>query len=80
MVQEEVRNYEISVWTLQDDFITVLKAANIQRKGQTQDGELKLNVDGTQELSFSIPMYIYEGINRIENPTWYDYKHGILIA
>lgn len=80
MVQEEVRNYEISVWTLQDDFITVLKAADIQRKGQTQEGELTLNVDGTQELSFSIPMYLYEGIKRIENPAWYDYKHGILIA
>lgn len=80
MVQEEVRNYEISVWTLQDDFITVLKAANIQRKGQTEEGELKLNVDGTQELSFSIPMYIYDGVNRIENPSWYSYKHGALIA
>lgn len=80
MVQEEVRNYEISVWSLQDDFITVLKAANIQRKGQTEEGELKLNVDGTQELSFSIPMYIYDGVNRIENPTWYNYKHGALIA
>ena len=80
MVQEEVRNYEISVWSLQDDFITVLKMANIQRKGQTENGELKLNVDGTQELSFSIPMYIYDGIERIENPTWYSYKHGALIA
>lgn len=80
MVQKEVRNYEISVWTLQDDFITVLKAADIQRKGQTQDGEMTLNVDGTQELSFSIPMYLYEGATRIENPAWYNYAQGILIS
>ena len=25
-------------------------------------------------------MYIYDGVNRIENPTWYSYKHGALIA
>jgi len=29
----KIRSYEVSIWTLQDDFITVLKHANIENKG-----------------------------------------------
>jgi len=28
-----IRSYEVSIWTLQDSFITVLKWANIENKG-----------------------------------------------
>jgi len=80
MTQQEVRSYEVSVWTLQDDFITVLKPANIEFKGQIQDGSLELNVDGTQEFSFTIPMYLnVDGIKK-ENPIWYDYRDGVLLV
>lgn len=80
MTQQEVRSYEVSVWTLQDDFITVLKPANIEFKGQIQDGSLELNVDGTQEFSFTIPMYLnVDGIKK-ENPIWYDYRNGVLLV
>ena len=69
-----IRSYEVSIWTLQDDFITVLKYANLENKGQLKDGKLKLNVDGTQELTFTIPMYLYNPINNRleENPMWYN--------
>ena len=75
-----IRSYEVSIWTLQDDFITVLKPANIEFKGQIQDGSLELNVDGTQEFSFTIPMYLnVDGIKK-ENPIWYDYRDGVLLV
>ena len=73
-----IRSYEVSIWTLQDDFITVLKYANLENKGQLKDGKLKLNVDGTQELTFTIPMYLYNPINNRleENPMWYNTQNG----
>ena len=80
MVQRELRNYEVSIWSLQDDFITVLKYSDIEHKGQTQDGELISNVDGTQELSFKIPMYLFRDGQKIENPVWYNYTSGIIVA
>ena len=78
----KVRSYEVSIWTLQDDFITVLKYANIENKGQLQDGKMTLNVDGTQELTFTIPMYIYDNIKNklVENPIWYNTKNGNIIT
>ena len=69
-----IRNYEISVWTLQDDFITVLKHSLLENKGQIQNGEMTLNVDGTQELSFSIPLYYSIDGVLVENPLWNLYK------
>ena len=80
MIGQESRNYEISIWTLQDDFITVLKFADMGYKGQVQDGELILNVDGTQEFSFSIPMYYTLNGTLIENPAWYNYINGTIVA
>lgn len=81
MIQKELRSYEISIWSLQDDYITVLKQADIEYKGQAQDAEMRLNVDGTQELTFRLPMYIYndEGV-KVENPVWYNYINGITIS
>lgn len=80
LVMRDIRNYEISVWTLQDDFITVLKHSNLENKGQIQDGEMTLNVDGTQELSFSIPLYYSVNGVLTKNPLWDLYKDGVLAA
>ena len=73
-----IRSYEVSIWTLQDDFITVLKYANLENKGQIQDGKAKFNVDGTEELTFTIPMYLYNPNSNIleENPIWYNTRNG----
>lgn len=70
-----IRNYEISVWTLQDTFISVLKYANLENKGQIQDGKAKFCVDGTQELSFTIPMYLHS--NEV-NPRWWNTSKDLL--
>ena len=86
MIDENiVRNYEISLWTLQDSFIAVLKQSGINSKGQVQDSIETINIDGTQELSFTIPMYLTApngtGLNKkIENPIWYNTQNGNLIV
>ena len=70
VLEKEVRSYEVSIWTLQDEFITVLKWSNLENKGRIQNPKMTLADDGTQELKFSIPMYCYDpNINQlIENP------------
>jgi len=80
MPVEQVRNYEISIWTLQDSFITVLKPLNLEFKGVIQDGTITLQDDGVNNISFSIPMYIMHNGQQIENPLWYTRQQGNLIA
>lgn len=65
-----VRSYEVSIWTLQDRFLSILKWATMDCKGQIQTPEIVLRDDGTQEFSFSIPKFYYNGNVRIENPMW----------
>ena len=73
------RSYEVSIWSLQDDFNAVLKEANLESKGQLVKGSMKLSTDGTRELTFSIPMYIYEMDKKIENPLWCNTRNGNLL-
>ena len=77
MEYEKIRSYEVSIWTLQDDFITVLKPSDLENKGQIEEGIARMNVDGTRELNFRIPMYIEPGV---ENPAWYNVRKGFIIA
>ena len=65
-----VRSYEISIWTLQDKFLSVLKWATQDHKGQIQDPEMTIRDDGTQELSFVIPKFYWVGPEKIQNPMW----------
>ena len=66
----QLRNFEISIWTLQDDFITTIESAWIKTKGKTQDASMNLNIDGTQQLTFSVPMYYFINGQKISNPAW----------
>lgn len=71
-----IRSYEVSIWTLQDSFITVLKWSNLENKGQIQQPKVTLDSDGTENFSFSIPMYLHPGE---ENPIWYNTLNGNLM-
>lgn len=78
MIIGEMRSYEVSLWTLQDEFITVLKWSDVEQSGRVQEPKMELNVDGTQKFTFSIPMYLNKWIDgidghaeRVENPLWY---------
>ena len=86
-LKKEIRSYEVSLWTLQDEFLTVLKWSDIEQQGRIENPILKINVDGTQSFSCSIPMY-YRVYNNpddtnngklVENPNWYSVKSGQLI-
>lgn len=78
--KEEIRSYEVSLWTLQDTFITVLKWSDVEQVGRIQDPKMTLSTDGTQNFEFSIPMYIYQDGELIENPNWYTIHDGNLLA
>ena len=82
MISEEyVRDYEISLWDLQDNFITVLKPMQQDTQGTILEPKMSLVDDGTQELTFSIPMYIVkDNDDKVENPIWYNTINGNLIA
>ena len=81
MFKENLRPYEISLWTLQDSFITVLKSADVSSRGQIETPKCLVKDDGTQELNFSIPMYYRnEEGEFIENPVWHDVINGSLIV
>ena len=75
------RSYEVSIWTLQDEFITVLKPLDVENIGQLENKDLELKTDdGLNQYSCSIPMYIYDGANRIENPIWYNTLNGNIVS
>ena len=81
MTQRLIRDYEVSIWTLQDEFITVLKPSNIEHRGMLIGKDDFVNKgDGTLTTSFSIPMYIYEGNRRIVNPIWHTTKDGTILV
>ena len=75
-----VRPYEMSVWTLQDGFITTLKIPGLMTKGHIEEPQMVLKTDGTQEIEFKVPMYYRDKGESIENPLWYDIKHGLLLV
>ena len=66
-----VRSYEISVWTLQDECLTVLKPSELEFKGEVQNAVATFVDDGTEELTFSVPMYYYNDYGKkVLNPAW----------
>lgn len=78
---ETIRPYEMSIWTLQDSFITVLKPIEGLFKGQIIAPKVSLKNDNTQILTFSIPMYYRNRFGEfVENPLWYNTKNGNLLV
>ena len=90
--KKNIRDYEVSIWTLQDSFITVLKPSHLENKGTIQEPKMILKDDGENSFSFKIPMYIYEDTNLekepyfkkeeflIENPIWFNVRNGNLLV
>lgn len=74
------RGYEISLWTLQDGFIAVLGDSSSQTRGYIENPSMQLSNDGTQELDFSLPMYIDDGITRKKNNIWAYMTDAVTIA
>lgn len=77
---QNVRSYEISVWTLQDECITVLKPSELEFKGEVQSGVATFADDGTENLNFSIPMYYNYNGEWTLNPAWQHILDGHFTA
>ena len=75
VLKEEIRSYEVSLWTLQDEFITVLKWSDVEQKGRIENPKMKLSIDGTQEFTFDIPMYYSINGVKVINPNWYNIEN-----
>lgn len=81
MLLETIRPYEMSLWTLQDSFITVLRPLEGLFPGQIITPEISLKNDNTQILTFSIPMYYRDRTGMlVENPLWYSTKDGSMLV
>ena len=78
--EELQRKYEISLWTLQDSFITVLKPSGLKWEGQGLDPHLVIKDDGDRTLSFKIPMYLRRNGEFVENPIWHNTRNGVLMV
>lgn len=78
--EELQRKYEISLWTLQDSFITVLKPSGLKWEGQGLDPHLIIKDDGDRTLSFKIPMYLRRNGQFVENPIWHNTRNGVLMV
>lgn len=80
MNKKIIRPYEMSIWTLQDEFISVLKSHDIANKGQLISPHVSLKDDGTQELTFTVPMYYRDEGEYKENPLWYSFHNGAILV
>ena len=80
MTPDLQRTYEISLWTLQDSFIAVLGDSTSQTRGYIESPSMQLSNDGTQELDFSLPMYIDDGITRRKSNIWEQMTDAVTIA
>lgn len=75
----QFRDYEISIWTLQDEFISILKPSNIEWKGLAQNNKVSFKTDGTQTCTFSVPKFInIDKQQHVLNPYWGNTKNGNL--
>lgn len=89
---KNIRNYEVSIWTLQDSFITVLKQSELENREKIQEPKMLLKDDGENTFTFKIPMYLQEDNDMAEkpffkeniiwkeNPIWYTTRNGNIIA
>ena len=62
----------ISIYSHQDEFIELLYDNHREFEGQIMSPQITLNKNGTKELSFSMPLRIFNRStnNFIENPRW----------
>lgn len=63
------RNFSLSVWDHDDNFLCILKSADLDFDGQSYNENFQENISGEKTLTFSIPMYIFD-INSSEDTNY----------
>ena len=68
--------YALSIWTHDDNHLRDLRTS-IDFEGQAYNAKFKKKVNGQEELSFSLPLYIVNKLtgNHEENPAWFLIKN-----
>ena len=66
------RNYSLSLWDHNDNFICLLKSSNSDFDGQSYEENLSRNINGEEVLTLSLPMYIFNKDSQTfeENIRW----------
>lgn len=77
---KELRRYEVSIWSMYDDFITIIENSDSKSKGGIQQPILILNTDGTQTFNFTVPMYFNVNGKKYINPSWYNFNNKELLV
>ena len=54
------RNFSLTILDHEDNFLCTLKSANIDFDGQSYNENFTENINGERTLTFSIPMYIFQ--------------------
>lgn len=53
------RNFSLTIWDHEDNFLCSLKSANSEFEGQSYNEDFIENITGEKTLTFSVPMYIF---------------------
>ena len=61
------RNFSLSIWDHNDNFLCLLKPASGTLEGQSYNETLTSNINGEETLSFTVPAYIND---YKENDKW----------
>lgn len=70
-MENQVDKYELSIWNHSDDFIGLLRGKT-EFDGQAYDVKFSPNINGSKNLNFSIPLYLYDNDagSFVPNPLW----------
>ena len=69
-----LRPYEISLWTYNDNFITILTSSDSSSFGETYENTWEDNINGEGKLTFTIPIIYRSPLTGevVTNEKWYD--------
>ena len=61
------RNFSLTIWDHEDNFLCSLKSANSEFEGQSYNEEFVESITGEKTLTFSVPMYIFNYKEFVDN-------------
>lgn len=79
MAHNELRPFRVDVYDLQDHFIKTIKDVGIELKGEIESLSMTISDDGTQQLSFNLPMFIRKNGELVANPLWKNVEDNTLL-
>lgn len=70
-IEDRIGSYELSLWTHTNTYLRLLKG-KVDFEGQAYNVIFTKKIDGGDELTFSIPLYVYNYDTgaMVENPAW----------